>query len=107
MAVVAHGQISFLLIAGAFLVASGFFALLRGGGTPDYIAAILLMVSGANIDVLTFSRYVTGISTGEIFSLFTIVAALSIMISLFALMIARAPARGDAQAGDPDKRGPQ
>jgi hypothetical protein len=93
-----HGEISFLLIAGAFLVASGFFVLLRGGAAADFLAGILLAVSGVNIDALAFSRHVTGISRGEIFSLFTIVAALGVMISVFVIQVSR-PAGGDGSAG--------
>ncbi len=93
-------QISLLLVAGALLSASGFFVLLRRTRGADFMAGLMLMVSGINVLLLTFSRRAVDTRDGEIFSLFVIAASMCLLCIVLAMCAARARGKDSA----PDER---
>ena len=82
-------QISLLLVAGALLSASGFFVLLRRTRGADFMAGLMLMVSGINVLLLTFSGRTVDTREGEIFSLFVIAIAMCMLCLVLAMFAAR------------------
>ena len=98
-------EISLLLMAGALLAATGFFVLLRRSTGADFMAGLMLMVSGVNVLLLTFSRRAADTRIGEIFSLFVIVAALCVLCIVLAVAAARPRPRKRAPDGKGEEGG--
>lgn len=96
---------SALLVAGALLFSAGLFAVLRRKRASNFLAGVLLMVSGINVDVLALARYVAGDRAGDVFSFLAVVAAASTAMVMFSLFAARRKKGGAAPEATADRRG--
>ena len=81
------------LIVAAALFSLGLFGLLTRKNAINVLMSIELIFNSANINLVAFSRYVTGDTEGQIFALFVIViaaceaaVALAIVMSLYRIL---------------------
>lgn len=81
------------LIVAAALFSLGLYGMLTRKNAINVLMAIELIFNSANINLVAFSRFVTGDTEGQIFALFVIViaaceaaVALAIIMSLYRLL---------------------
>jgi NADH-quinone oxidoreductase subunit K len=81
------------LIVAAALFSLGLFGLLTRKNAINVLMSVELIFNSANINLVAFSRFVSGDATGQLFALFIIViaaceaaVALAIVMSLYRIM---------------------
>jgi NADH:ubiquinone oxidoreductase subunit K len=85
--------LQYYLIASAALFSLGIYGLLTRKNAINVLMALELMFNSANINLVAFSRFVSGDVSGQLFALFVIViaaceaaVALAIVMSLYRLL---------------------
>jgi NADH:ubiquinone oxidoreductase subunit K len=85
--------LQYYLIASAALFSLGIYGLLTRKNAINVLMAVELMFNSANINLVAFSRFVSGDVSGQLFALFVIViaaceaaVALAIVMSLYRLL---------------------
>jgi NADH-quinone oxidoreductase subunit K len=83
----------YYLIVSAALFSLGLFGLLTRKNAINVLMSVELIFNSANINLVAFSRYSTGDSSGQVFALFIIViaaceaaVALAIVMSLYRIL---------------------
>lgn len=83
---------SYLVVAAA-LFSLGLYGILTRKNAVNVLMSIELIFNSANINLIAFSRYVTGDTEGQVFALFVIViaaceaaVALAIIMSLYRIL---------------------
>ena len=81
------------LVVAAALFSLGLYGLLTRNNAINVLMSIELIFNSANINLVAFSRYVTGDTEGQVFALFVIViaaceaaVALAIVMSLYRIL---------------------